>query len=262
MTDDWQFILAAAIGVTMSAGLVVGLREYFWLSRNKRLDRCAKREMRVSLAHLPLTGASSFALAPVWAVIYLAAEGFAPTSLPLSLITVLLALFLADFSYYWEHRCAHKVGLLWAVYHGVHHGSSALTIATAYRVSFLNQLLAPAFYLPWVLVGFDPIMVIAMQLFVFHYQAWVHTEMIGRLPLLDEWLNTPANHRMHHSRSNEHKDRNFGAVLMIWDRLFGTYVSPEVNLQYGVEAQFSPRSLLHSFLFPWRQMVHRPPNAD
>ncbi len=74
------------------------------------------------------------------------------------------------------------------LYHAVHHSSPDYTVATAYRVSFVNQLVAPLFYLPCVLVGFEPLLVVGLQVFAIHYQAWVHTRAIGRLPLLDAVL--------------------------------------------------------------------------
>ena len=109
------------------------------------------------------------------------------------------------------------------------------------------------FYLPWILLGFDPILVLGFQLFAFHYQAWLHTETIGPLGWLDRWLNTPANHRMHHSRARQHRDVNMGAILMIWDRLFGTYAAPEEAIRHGIPGVVPPESALALYLDPWRR---------
>lgn len=247
-------ILASIIGVAIAAGLLLGVREWFWLRRQGQLNIESKCEMYLSLVQIVPNGFVSWLFAPLWFAIYASASDIAMWQWPFTWAFSLLALFAADFSYYWEHRCAHKVRLLWALYHGMHHTSSACTVATAYRVSFMNHFLAPAFYLPWVLLGLDPLLVLAMQMFVFHYQAWVHTEMIGELPWLDSWLNTPANHRMHHSSAVKHRDRNFGAVFMLWDHLFGTYISPASDLRYGMSDDVSsPQTVLQVFARPWQK---------
>ena len=175
----------------------------------------------------------------------------------IDLATALLAFVACDFSYYWEHRCAHRVGLLWRLYHASHHSSPDYTVATAYRVSFLNQALSPAFYLPWVLLGVPALLVLGFQLTCFHYQAWLHTELVGPMGALDRWLNTPANHRIHHSTAVRHADRNMGAVLMLWDRLFGTYAPPEPGLDYGIRGNESPRRWWDIYLQPWRSQARR-----
>jgi sterol desaturase/sphingolipid hydroxylase (fatty acid hydroxylase superfamily) len=141
------------------------------------------------------------------------------------------------------------------LYHAIHHSSDAYTVATAYRVSFLNQLLAPAFYLPWILLGLDPLLMVGFQLLAFHYQAWLHTELIGRLAYFDGWLNTPANHRMHHSRAEQHRDVNLGAILMIWDRVFGTHARAQDGLEYGIPDVPPPRTYLGLYTEPWRRWL-------
>jgi len=253
----WLSLLASATGIAIAAGLVVGIREFFQLRSQRLLDRIAYREMRLSLMQIPPNGLAAYLFAPFWAGIYLAAGTLTSAELPLNIFIVLAAFAAADFSYYWEHRCAHKLPFLWAAYHGVHHTSGAYTVATAYRVSFVNHFFAPAFYLPWILLGFDPLLIGAMQLFVFHYQAWVHTETIGELRWLDGWLNTPANHRMHHSSAVAHRDRNFGGVLMCWDRLFGSYVRPERNVAFGVHGHVPPDGMKEVFLQPLRGLLPR-----
>ena len=242
-----------AIGCAIVAGLIVGALELRWLHRRRQLDRKAVRKMLLSLSPLPPTALVSLLMTPVWAAIYLAASRFAWFEISFALPVFLLALLAADFSYYWEHRCAHRVQVLWRLYHAIHHSCDAFTVATAYRVSFLNQLLAPAFYLPWILLGFDPILVLGFQLFAFHYQAWLHTETIGPLGWLDRWLNTPANHRMHHSCARQHRDVNMGAILMIWDRLFGSYAAPEAGIRHGIPGVVPPESALALYLDPWRR---------
>jgi sterol desaturase/sphingolipid hydroxylase (fatty acid hydroxylase superfamily) len=253
--DDPDLVLklamSVAIGAAITAGLFVAAAELRWMWAAGRLTRANVRKMLESLSPLPPNIVVSALMVPVWAGIYAAAHTLSPMDLPINATTILLAFLAADFSYYWEHRCAHRVRPLWGLYHAIHHSSDAYTVATAYRVSFLNQFLAPAFYIPWILLGFEPLLIIGFQLLAFHYQAWLHTELIGRLPFVDSWCNTPANHRMHHSRAERHQDVNLGAILMVWDRMFGTYAPAESDLAYGIPDVSPPRTYLRLYTDPW-----------
>jgi sterol desaturase/sphingolipid hydroxylase (fatty acid hydroxylase superfamily) len=251
MYSLWIFVICALTGVAVAAGLFVAWEEWRWLKRHHRLDASARRETWMSLSLLPPNIIVSILTSGVWIALHQAASQFSMQQIPTNAGTVLLVFLAADFTYYWEHRCSHKVGLLWALYHAPHHSSNKLTVATAYRVSCLNQLFAPAFYLPLTLLGFDPLVVAAFQLFVFHYQAWLHTEMIGSLGVMDRWFNTPANHRVHHSTALHHQDRNMGAVLLVWDRLFGSYAKAEAVSEYGIRGTKPPQQLLAIYMRPF-----------
>jgi sterol desaturase/sphingolipid hydroxylase (fatty acid hydroxylase superfamily) len=245
-------VVSLAIGLCMAAGPVMAVEEWHWMKRRGTLTAQAKREMALSLSLLATNVPTTILLGGVWGAIYVAADHAAPVHLEGSPLTIVLAFLAADLSYYWEHRCAHLVPWLWRTYHAQHHSSPAYTVATAYRVSFLNQLLSPAFYIPWILLGMSPLLILGFQLACFHYQAWLHTEMIGPLGAWDRIFNTPANHRVHHSKADAHRDRNFGAVLMIWDRLFGTYAPPAPELTYGIAGESPPRSAWEIHCKPWR----------
>jgi sterol desaturase/sphingolipid hydroxylase (fatty acid hydroxylase superfamily) len=137
-------------------------------------------------------------------------------------------LLLVDFLYYWEHRLSHRIRLLWAVSHSVHHSSPLFDQITGLRVSFVDGFLSPWFYLPAVLIGFDPKLVIACFLVMVGYQQWLHTESIGSLGWFDRVFNSPSNHRVHHATQAQYLDKNYGGIVILWDRLFGTY-EPEVE---------------------------------
>ena len=254
-------VVSLPVGFCMAAGLLAAWEEWKWMRATGRLTPRAKREMGMSLSLVPPNVLVTLFAGGVWSAIFLAAETRAAWHVEFGWLAAIAAFFAADVSYYWEHRCAHRVSVLWRLYHAAHHSSPDYTVATAYRVSFLNQLLAPAFYLPWVLLGLPAILVLAFQLTCFHYQAWLHTESIGRMPLLDPWVNTPANHRIHHSTADRHRDRNLGAVLMIWDRWFGTYAAPEDGLEYGIAGREAPRGWWDIYLQPWRARERRAKGA-
>lgn len=248
-----RLALSCLIAAAITAGVVVAQAEWRWLRSRGELSRRAMGKMWLSLAALPPNVLVTVAMTPVWHSLYGQAASLAIVSLPVHALTLAAALVLADFSYYWEHRCAHRIRWLWAAYHAFHHSADTYTVAVAYRVSFVSQFFAPAFYIPWVLLGIDPLVMLAMQLFVFHYQAWIHTELIGRLRGFDQWFNSPANHRVHHSRTAEHALANLGAVTLVWDRLFGTYVAaPAAPLAYGIGGERPPETVIALYTRPWR----------
>jgi sterol desaturase/sphingolipid hydroxylase (fatty acid hydroxylase superfamily) len=250
MIEDWRFALAFAIALSIGAGIAIAIEELIWMKRRGRLTRAARREMWMSLGSLPPNIVGSIALSGWWVFGYSFAGRFAFAHVEMSLVMLVPAILLADLCYYLEHRAAHRLGFLWKLYHAMHHSSPAYTVATAYRVSFVNQLLAPVFYVPCVLVGFEPPLVLALQVFMIHYQAWVHTRAIGRLPFADAFLNTPANHRLHHDAAMSTRGVNFGGIFVIWDRLFGSYAAPRRVRAFGIEGSTAPAN--------WRDLYTAP----
>jgi sterol desaturase/sphingolipid hydroxylase (fatty acid hydroxylase superfamily) len=170
---------------------------------------------------------------------------------------VVLALVFYDFCYYWLHRAGHVVALFWAA-HVVHHQSQHYNLSTALRQPASYALLGWVFYLPMALAGVPPIVMGAVALIDLLYQYWVHTEMVGRLGWLDRVLVTPSNHRVHHGQNDYCIDRNYGGILILWDRLFGTFADERdgEKIIYGVRSPL--RSLnplwanLHYYADLWR----------
>ena len=260
MIPAWQLALSFAIALSIGAGVGTAVEELRWMRRRGRLTRAAVREMWLSLSSLPPNVVVSIALAGAWLGLYEAVSALTPLHIDTGLLTLLPALLLADFCYYLEHRAAHRWGVLWMMYHAVHHSSPDYTVATAYRVSFVNQLVAPLFYLPCVLAGLEPLLVVGLQVFAIHYQAWVHTRAIGALPILDAVFNTPANHRMHHDYACSARGVNFGGVFVLWDRLFGTYSSPRPVRAFGITDGTAPRNWHELYTAPFAaSRAERPP---
>jgi sterol desaturase/sphingolipid hydroxylase (fatty acid hydroxylase superfamily) len=252
MWDGPKLLVGISLAAALTAGMTLAIEEWRWLKRAGRLTREARKEMALSLSCLLPNSIAAFGLTGFWAFVYSKLHGWAPWHVSTTLATTVAALLIVDLSYYWEHRLAHKAQLLWRLYHATHHSSAHYTIATAYRVSFANHLIAPLFYVPCVLVGFEPLLVIGLQLLTIHYQAWVHTKMIGPLGAVDRILNTPANHRIHHSTSDAHQHRNFAAIFVMWDVLFGTRVPPEPVESFGIPNARPPRTVWSLYLDPWR----------
>ena len=135
-------------------------------------------------------------------------------------------LFLYDFLYYWLHRFGHETNILWAA-HVVHHQSEEYNLSTALRQPSLGALIARLFYLPMAILGFPVQMVIVIGLIDLIYQFWVHTQHIDKLGWFDRIFVSPSNHRVHHAVNDLYLDKNYGGILIIWDRIFGTFIEEQ-----------------------------------
>lgn len=145
---------------------------------------------------------------------------------------------LDDFTYYWWHRIAHECRFWWAT-HVNHHSSQQYNLSVALRQPWTGLIAGT--WTPWIplaFIGFPPRMILLMTTINLFYQYWIHTETIHRMPRWFEFVfNTPAHHRVHHSANPRYLDSNYGGVLILWDRLFGTFVEelPEVDPpRYGI----------------------------
>jgi sterol desaturase/sphingolipid hydroxylase (fatty acid hydroxylase superfamily) len=133
-----------------------------------------------------------------------------------------LALLGFDFCYYWAHRMGHEISILWAA-HAVHHQSEEYNLSTALRQTSTGFLFSWIFYLPLFLLGMPFEVFVTVNALDLIYQFWVHTRMIGKLGWADRVFVTPSNHRVHHAQNDIYIDRNYGGILILWDRLFGSF---------------------------------------
>lgn len=166
-------------------------------------------------------------------------------------------LLLYDFLYYWLHRMGHEVNILWAA-HVVHHQSEDYNLSTALRQTATGGLLGWLFYLPMALIGYPVSVFVAVALIDLLYQFWVHTEQVGKLGWFDRVFCSPSNHRAHHAVNDRYLDHNYGGILILWDRLFGTFIEEdEVDRPvYGTRAplrSFNPlRANLEVYWATWQ----------
>lgn len=159
------------------------------------------------------------------------------TTVPLDTAWGLGALFLSEeFVYYWMHRSSHEIRWLWAS-HVVHHTPEHIHFASALRLG-LTELFSGnwVFFLPLYVLGLDPMAVTAMLGINLFYQFWLHTDLVGRIRPLEWVFNTPSHHRVHHASNAEYLDRNYGGILIIWDRIFGTFAEERSGqaIRYGL----------------------------
>lgn len=180
---------------------------------------------------------------------------YIPWKLPVTPLVAIATLFISDFIYYVEHYCGHKVRLLWLA-HSVHHSSPIMNISTAFRFSFFDPFVSALFHLPLVFLGFHPILIFMSEVIVQAYQFWIHNEMIGKLGPLEWVLNTPSHHRVHHGSDNKYLDKNFGGILIIFDRLFGTFQAEEELPTYGLTTPINTVNPVKVQLYEFPRLLH------
>ncbi len=169
------------------------------------------------------------------------------------------ALLAYDFCYYWVHRLGHEVNILWAA-HVVHHSSEEYNLSTALRQTGTGFLLGWIFYLPMALLGVPPLVFVIVGLVDLLYQFWVHTRLVGKLGWFDRVFCSPSNHRVHHGQNDYCLDRNYGGLLIVWDRMFGTFVEERAGepIVYGIRGQLRSWSPLrangHVYAALWQDM--------
>jgi sterol desaturase/sphingolipid hydroxylase (fatty acid hydroxylase superfamily) len=233
MTDAQIIVLATPIFLAL-----IALEFTFGRLRGRNTYRLADALSSIGLGIMSqLSGVFSKLL--IGGVYVLAFQALAPWRLPADQAWVWISgLLVYDFCYYWHHRAGHRVALLWAA-HAVHHQSEDYNLSTALRQTSTGWIGGWVFYLPMALLGFPPLVFGVVALIDLLYQYWVHTQQIGKLGWFDRWFCSPSNHRVHHAVNDCYVDKNYGGILVVWDRLFGTF-EEEAEAQACVYGTRSP----------------------
>lgn len=172
----------------------------------------------------------------VFAALYYVYENFRVFTIPITWWSFIILIFLDDFSYYWFHRTSHENRFFWAS-HVVHHSSKHYNLSTALRQTWTGSFYSFIFWLWLPLIGFHPGIIIFQMGISLLYQFWIHTELIQKTPKwIEFFFNTPSHHRVHHGSNPIYLDRNHAGILIIWDKLFGTF-QPELKsekVKYGL----------------------------
>ena len=168
-------------------------------------------------------------------MLYLYFYEIAPFKFPAEAWYAWVLLFFADdFLYYVFHRVSHESRLFWN-FHVVHHSSEEYNLSVAVRQSWFSGILHWIFYSPLMLLGFAPWMFATMHGFNLIYQFWIHTKVIYKFPAWFEYIfNTPSHHRVHHGVNEIYLDKNYAGVLIIWDRMFGSFIVETEEPRYGI----------------------------
>lgn len=197
-------------------------------------------ERRDTLASLAALGGSLVLNKVVWAPVYSSFDRFMFRHRKADLgkrgkgiVGFAGAMVLWDFLYYWEHRWMHEVRLLWA-HHVTHHSSERYNLSTALRQPW-SGVLTHWVFAPMPLLGFGPRMTQKAAELNLLYQYWIHTEAVDKLPpKYERVLNTASHHRVHHGANPQYIDKNYGGILIVWDKLFGTFEPEHRRVKYGL----------------------------
>ncbi|MCF6279990.1 MAG: sterol desaturase family protein [Flavobacteriaceae bacterium] len=175
------------------------------------------------------------------------------TTIPFVWWSWALIFFLDDFSYYWFHRVGHRSRLFWAS-HIVHHSSEKYNLSTALRQTWTGGFYGFIFWVWLAFLGFHPLMILTQMSISLIYQYWIHTELINKMPRWFEAIfNTPSHHRVHHGNNPLYLDKNYAGILIIWDRIFGTF-QPELaeeKVVYGLTTNIKTYNLLKIAFHEW-----------
>jgi sterol desaturase/sphingolipid hydroxylase (fatty acid hydroxylase superfamily) len=255
---DWKQVFL----VGMSPVFVLAFLLEFAVERQR--GRSAKFHWREIWANLALGAGYQVAEAVMWlaftGAVFAAVYRHRLFDIPVDGWTIVPIFVLVELCYYAFHRASHRVRWFWSA-HVPHHTGEHMNFTTAMRQSLLNAFVGIyVFYLPPVWLGVPPAVVMFLLAVDLAYQYFVHTEVIGRLPRWYEYVfDTPSNHRVHHGRNARYIDRNYGGVLIVFDRWFGTYVEEDEPVDYGITRQIrshNPLVLnLHEFVDLWRDVL-------
>jgi len=277
--DTLYGLIVAGFGpnVDWTQVVLVGMAPVFllsffieWRVMLKR-GRASQFRLREVLANISLGASYQACEVLVWflfvSAIFAWVYQFRLFDIPVNGWTVIPIFVLVEFCYYWFHRSSHRIRWFWSA-HVPHHSGEVMNFTTAMRQSVMNAFVGIwVFYLPPVILGVPPAVVLFMLGVDLAYQYFVHTESIGRLPGWYEYLfDTPSNHRVHHGRNPQYIDRNYGGVLIIFDRWFGTYEPEVAKVEYGIVRQVKSHNFLvlnvHEFVDMLRDVAAPGPLWD
>ncbi|UJP65726.1 sterol desaturase family protein [Mongoliitalea daihaiensis] len=183
-----------------------------------------------------------------------------PWAIPHTWWAYVLCFIWIDFWRYWAHRIAHENRFWWAT-HVTHHNSEKYNWSVAFRLSW-TQHIKIVFFIPVVLVGFDPIIFFICHQIAVLYQFWIHTEYIQKLPAVIEYVfTTPSHHRVHHGSNKKYLDKNYGSTFIIWDRMFGTFIPEAERPTYGLTTNVHSYNPITLNFHEWSDIIKDVRNA-
>jgi sterol desaturase/sphingolipid hydroxylase (fatty acid hydroxylase superfamily) len=157
-------------------------------------------------------------------------------------VSTLALVLIDDFVYYVHHRICHRFRFFWAIHH-THHSTNEYNVLVAARISWFD-INTITFWLPLTLIGFDPDLVITIHFLNLMVNIFIHTKLVGHLPILDELFMTPSNHRVHHAINPIYRNKNYGGALVLWDKLFGTYIRESEPVIYESSPELADENVV------------------
>ncbi len=236
--------------IIFAFSMVLAIVEFCYEVYTKKINKWRLGEMWASFSVFLVAQLTEKIGTIAFAGAFLFISNYIPWEIPVNIWTTILCILVIDFLYYWEHRLEHKIRILWS-YHSIHHSSPIYNYTTALRVPFIDTFVTWVFYLPAILIGFNPYIVLLSVVFMLTYQFWLHTEIIGKLGWYEKIFMTPSQHRVHHGADDIYLDKNFGAVLSIWDRMFGTFQEELHTPTYGLTTPINTINPIKVHLFEY-----------
>ncbi len=225
-----------------------------WYSIKNKKDLYDKQDSFTSIVLGILGVLTRIGLKGINLAIWFAIYAIAPFKIETSGLSLIILFLLNEFVYYWFHRWSHEVPFLWAT-HVNHHSSMKMNFSVAARTPFLNAIYHILFWLPLPLFGFHPIDILLVETISFFFAFVQHTTIIPKLGMLEWVLNTPSHHRVHHASNEQYINKNYGNVLIIYDRLFGTFTAEEEEPVYGLIHNPEDRSTLNMIFHGWKELI-------
>ena len=182
----------------------------------------------------------------LWFFLY----NLSPFKIETSAFSILILFLLNELIYYWFHRVSHEIPFFWAT-HVNHHSSMKMNFSVATRTPFLNAFYHILFWIPLPLMGFNPIDILIVETLSFFFAFIQHTTVIPKLGILEWVFNTPSHHRVHHASNARYIDKNYGNVLIIYDRLFRTFEKEDEEPIYGLTINPTNRSVFNMIFHEW-----------
>lgn len=259
--SDWLGFDPNIILISMAPVFLLTMAaEWLWLRRFPQRWPSAEYSWVDTISNITLAGLYQLSdvLAALLTVhVYNYLFGWRLFDIPINGWTLILLFFLQDFAYYWFHRAHHRIRWFWAS-HVVHHSSERLNFSTAMRQSVTYPITGMwLFWLPLVWIGFPTEAVLFMVALSLAYQFFIHSQTVPKLGWLEWIFNTPSHHRAHHGRNPKYIDQNYGGILIIWDRLFGTFVEEDQSepVDYGIVRQVRTHNPLRLNFHEWADML-------
>ena len=188
----------------------------------------------------------------VWFWVY----NLSPFKIESSLLSFVILFFLHELVYYWYHRVSHEVPFMWAT-HVNHHSSTKFNLSVAARTPFLNFGYLILFWTPLAFLGFNPLDILIVQMVSLYLSFIQHTKLIPKLGLLELVFSTPSHHRVHHAANPQYINKNYGSVLIIYDKIFGTFAKEEEKVVFGITKNPKDRSVLNMIFHGWKSWLNK-----
>ena len=169
-------------------------------------------------------------------------------------IVWILTFLLIDLIFYWYHRASHRVRFLWAI-HMNHHSSTEMNFSVALRQAWFGPISKTPFFAVMPLIGFDPSITIVAAVCARLWGVMGHTQWIEKLGWMDRIFNTPSTHRVHHGSNPEYIDSNYGNLLIVWDRMFGTYAKEEAPVIFGLVKNVETNNPIKITFYSWSAII-------